>query len=253
MKLFLAGTGCRPQLFKKHRPLYVLESFFYIKPFQLELLDSWKGFLLDSGAFTFMNNAKSRVGFSEYVDKYIKFINEHDIKHFFELDIDSVVGYQEVLQIRNKIEQQTMKKCIPVWHKSRGKEEFKRMCEEYDYVALGGLAIKEIKKSEYDFLYWFTDYAHRHNCKIHGLGFTGQNAFKYGFDTVDSTGWQGSSRFGRIDIFDGKKIVKVKTPEGKKPVHYLIRDEFVFGEWIKYQKYLDNITNYEKIHLQKGK
>lgn len=252
MKLFLAGTAGDEKLLKKCTPLYVLESFYYFKPWQTYLLENCKDFLLDSGAFTFINSRKGKVNFNEYVDRYIKFINEYDIKHFFELDIDSIVGYEEVLQIRNKIEQQTMKKCIPVWHRSRGKEEFKRMCEEYNYVALGGLAIKEIKKPEYDFLYWFTDYSHKHNCKIHGLGFTNEKAIKYNFDTVDSTTWLQASRFGELSKFNGSRMTRItknnKTKKGKPEIL-----EFNLKEWIKYQNYLDNITNYEKIHLQRGK
>lgn len=245
MKLFIAGTAGDEKLLKKCTPLYVLESFYYFKPWQTYILQNCRDFLLDSGAFTFINNNKGRVNFNEYVDKYIKFINEHDIKHFFELDIDAVLGYQEVLQIRKKIEQQTKKKCIPVWHRSRGKEDFKRMCQEYSYVALGGLAIKEIKPKEYDYLYWFTDYAHKNNCKIHGLGFTGQNAIKYNFDTVDSTSWLQARRFGELSKFDGEKMIRLKvdkkTKKGKPEIL-----EFNLKEWIKYQKYLSSLSVYNK-------
>lgn len=245
MKLFIAGTAGEEKLIKKCTPLYVLESFYYFTPWQTYILQNCKDFLLDSGGFTFITNNKGRVNFNEYVDKYIKFINEHDIKHFFELDIDTVIGYQEVLQIRKKIEQQTKKKCIPVWHRSRGKEEFKRMCQEYSYVALGGLAIKEIKPKEYDYLHWFTEYAHKNNCKIHGLGFTSAKALKYNFDTVDSTSWLQARKFGQLNKFDGEKLVKIKTDKrakkGKPEIH-----EYNLNEWIKYQKYLNSLSVYNK-------
>ena len=64
-------------------------------------------FLLDSGAFTFMNNSKS-VDFDLYLDKYIDFIIEKNIKYFFELDIDSIVGYKKVLQLRERLE----RRCV---------------------------------------------------------------------------------------------------------------------------------------------
>lgn len=237
MKLFLAGTAGDEKLIKKCTPLYVLESFYYFKTWQTYLLENCKDFLLDSGAFTFIGSHKGKADFNDYVDRYIKFINEYDIKHFFELDIDVIVGYQEVLQIRKKIEQQTMKKCIPVWHRSRGKEEFKRMCEEYNYVALGGLAIKEIKPKEYEFLHWFTNYAHEHNCKIHGLGFTSNKAVQYNFDTVDSTSWLQARKFGVLRKFNGCKMVEIKSDKKTKKGNPAIL-EFNLNEWIKYQKYL---------------
>lgn len=249
MKLFLASFESVPVFLREDSKnvKYVLESFYYIKPWQIPYIQHyWKEVLIDSGAFTFMNNCKGNVNFETYTDKYIKFINENDIKYFFELDVDSIVGYQEVLRLRKKLENGTQKKCIPVWHKSRGKDEFKRMCNEYDYVALGGLAIKEINRSEYEYLHWFTNYAHQHNCKIHGLGFTGQDAVKYGFDSVDSTSWKSAPRFGTLSMFTGTCIKNYKK-DGCRLVggnHTAIRHNLY--EWIKYQKYLDNLSVYDK-------
>ena len=250
MKLFLAGLesiySCLRNETKNVK--YVLQSFYYVVPWEIPYIQQhWNQVLVDSGAFTFMNSCKGNVDFNGYIDKYIKFINENDIKYFFELDIDSVVGYQEVLRIRNKIEQQTMKKCIPVWHKSRGKEEFKRMCNEYDYVAIGGLVTKEIKPREYQYLKWFTDYAHQHNCKIHGLGFTGQKAINYGFDSVDSTSWKTASRFGTLYKFDGEKIIDISIKSSRmKQEKYVQGEKNNLYEWIKYQKYLDSLSTYDK-------
>lgn len=241
MKLFLAGTYSRPWLFEKHKPLYVLESFFYIQDWQIKQLKTWNMFLLDSGAFTFMNNQHkgSKIDFNDYLTKYIKFINKYDIKYFFELDIDVVVGYEEVKRLRAKLEKETNKKCIPVWHKSRGLEEWINLTKEYDYVAIGGFVIKEIKQSDYKFIPKLLQIAKQNNCKVHGLGFTNKIAYKLDFFSVDSTNWLKSSRFGDMEYFNGKEIKIVKTPKGKKPVYYKIRDEFIIQEYIKFQKYLD--------------
>src|SRR5690625_4895543 len=123
-------------------------------------------FLLDSGAFTFMSNVKN-VDFKGYLRKYIQFINTHDIQHFFELDIDSVVGIKKVEEYRNILEKETGKRCIPVWHKSRGKQYFKDMVKEYEYVAIEVLVTGEIKRSEFKYFAWIIEQAHKHNCKIH--------------------------------------------------------------------------------------
>lgn len=152
MKLFLA---CNDTDFKEvnlKESMYSLMSFYYIQKltknnkqkFPIEKLNE---FLLDSGAFTYMNGKNITITeIEKYLDDYIQFINEYDIKLFFELDMDAIFGYDQVLKWRKKLEQQTGKKCIPVWHKSRGKEEFIKMCQEYDYAAIGGIVTKEITK-----------------------------------------------------------------------------------------------------------
>lgn len=240
MKFFLAGTCSRPWLFEDNKPLYVLESFYYIQDWQLKEKKNWKMFLLDSGAFTFMNNTKKTdVNWKEYIDSYIDFINKHDIKYFFELDIDAVVGYDNVKRITEYIEQKTNKQCIPVWHKSRGLKEWERLTKKYSYVGIGGFVIKEIGKNDYKFIPKLLEIAKQNNCKVHGLGFTNKTAYKLDFYSVDSTNWLSSSRFGDMEYFNGKEIVKIKTPEGKKPVYYKIRDNFIVKEYIKFQRYAD--------------
>ena len=132
MKIFLAGTNGVPNKDIVMQSDYVLESFYYIKPWQLKLIESCKMFLLDSGAFTFFSAGK-HIDWSQYLTQYIRFINEHDVKYFFELDIDDLIGYEEVLKLRERLEGETGKKSIPVWHISRGREAFVKMCEEYGY------------------------------------------------------------------------------------------------------------------------
>ena len=85
---------------------------------------SSEDFLLDSGAFTFMNQKSKKINFEQYIEQYIEFINKYDIKYFFELDVDVIFGHEKVKEIRKYIEQKTNKKTIPVWHKSRGIEEY---------------------------------------------------------------------------------------------------------------------------------
>ena len=127
MKLFLAGTFIAEELTKKYKPLYVLESFYYIKPWQIQEMSNWKMFLLDSGAFTFLHAAeRKRVDWDAYLSKYIAFIKANGIEYFFELDIDAIVGYESVKAMRRRLESETERRCIPVWHRSRGLEEFKR-------------------------------------------------------------------------------------------------------------------------------
>jgi hypothetical protein len=42
-----------------------------------------------------------------------------------------------------------------------------------------------------------------------------------------------------VQTFSNGIIKTVKTPEGKKVKHYKILDDYVVGEWIKFQEYAD--------------
>ena len=86
--------------------------------------------MLDSGAFTYLNKqSKEKINWNEYVIKYAEFIKEYNVKHFFELDIDPIVGLKEVERLRDLLEERAQRKCIPVWHKSRDLEYCKNICK----------------------------------------------------------------------------------------------------------------------------
>ena len=220
---------------------YVLESFAYIKPNDVivPLIPFFKGFLLDSGAFTFMARAKGPVDFDEYLRRYIAFIKKHDIQHFFELDIDSVVGYEKVKEYRRILERETGRRCIPVWHRARGKEDFLRMCDEYDYVAIGGIVTKEIKPSEHRYFPWFIREAHKRGAKIHGLGYTNLSGLsKYHFDSVDSSSWTSGNRFGHLYKFTGRGLQQIHKPPGTR-VKARITAINNFVEWVKFSEWAE--------------
>lgn len=248
MKVFLAGSkkeliianGEGAATLKK---MNILESFYYIrKDEQFMLLVKHLGsFLLDSGAFTFLNCHKSKCDWDKYIEDYAAFINRHDVKLFFELDIDNIVGLAEVERFRKKLEYLTKKKPIPVWHKNRGKEYFIKMCEEYPYVALGGIVTKEIPCNVYEKAFpWFINEAHKRDVKIHGLGYTAITKLKkYHFDSVDSSAWLYGSKCGYLEKFNpntglierlSKDGCRLKSREGR------INN---FNEWVKFGKYAE--------------
>ena len=241
MRLFLASPSSHQYLIEEFKKsLFILESYFYFKEWEISLIYSSKDFLLDSGAFTFLNSQKSKSpDFDKYLERYISFINKYDIKHFFELDIDKIVGYKKVLEYREKLEYETGKKCIPVWHRSRGKDEYYKICEDYDYIAVGGLAIKEIKKNEYKFLNALCKIAKERDCKVHGLGFTPSNTENYKFYSCDSTSWVSGGRFARVHKLDCDRI-KSQSFKNKRLINYKELNRLNLNEWVKYQKYLYN-------------
>ena len=226
--------------------LCVLESFFYARNNKyFEMLYS-KGvdLLLDSGAYTFMANTP-RVNWDEYIEEYAAFINRYEIKKFFELDIDSLVGLKEVRRLTAKLESLTGRQAIPVWHVSRGKEDFLQMVKDYQYAAFGGLLTDGVPTAKLERAFpWFINEAHKAGCKLHGLGYTPLDIAKkpFKFDSVDSTTWIAGNRFGTIYRFNPYTgcMDNYKKPKGMK-VKNLETAWNNFTEWVRFQKYLKTI------------
>lgn len=241
----LARGGLYDRAIYEHRP-YVLESFFYADEDTERLLKFYGDFMLDSGAFTFCAGKDfSAKNFEEYIERYADFINRNRVEKFFELDVESITGYDKVLEYRRKLERLTNKQCIPVWHIDRGKDEFLRHCDEYNYVALGGYvaAIRSGDKRQQAYIKsypWFISEAHKRGAKIHGLGFTSLTGLeKYHFDSVDSTAWTTGNRYGFLYYFDGKTMRKKDAPKGCrliKPREAALNN---YVEWLKFQKWAD--------------
>lgn len=235
----VAERGGYDPIIRKHKP-YILESFFYADDETERLLPYFGDFLLDSGAFTFMQGKGGKIDWQEYIEKYADFIKRNKVRKYFELDIDAVVGYEKVREYRTELEKKVGWQCIPVWHKSRGIEEYKRHCKEYPYVAIGGYVIKELKPKDYEAFPAMIKYAHQNSAKVHCLGFTKLSDLeKYHFDSVDSTAWTTGNRFGHLYFFNGRTMIKKDAPKG-----YRIADSrgaaiHNYVEWIKFQKWAE--------------
>lgn len=254
MKIFLAIGGIDAKRLEgsgwftpeKAKEFYCLSSFHYIRSspslqrLLVPLIPYFKGFMLDSGAFTFMQQKPTGLDFAGYLEEYIAFIQQHRVANFFELDIDSIVGYEVVLQYRQSLEKKLGRQCIPVWHKSRGREAFLRMCSEYKYVAIGGIASKEITKVEHKYFPWFIREAHKRGARIHGLGYTSLSDLnRYPFDSVDSSSWSYGNRFGRYWTFNGKSLDSHKRPVDKRIMHIGIAGHN-FSQWVVFAKCKDS-------------
>lgn len=244
MRVYLAGDSYLKQTLekvgeKRLKESYLLRTFVSNEPWFEKYYAICEDVILDSGAFSFMNGKDvSKIDWEKYVDSYAKFIVKNNIKHFIELDIDAIVGFEEVKRLRKILEAKTKRKPIPVWHKTRGKEAFLEDCKNYKYVALGGFAIKNWKKKDYKFAKWFIDQAHKNGAQIHGLGFTTFSMLEtLKFDSVDSSSWTVGSRFGGISKFNGKKVVNIPKKPGTKCVNQQGLAYHNFNEWLKFQEY----------------
>ena len=245
MRIYLADTGgimsCYISEFLTDdiKPYY-LESFYYADAGLEKMIPMLGDFMLDSGAFTFMMNAHTECNWEEYIERYSDFIVRNKVDKFFELDIDSVVGYDKVIKYRKRLEKLTGKQPIPVWHSPRGIDEYKRHCDEYPYVALGGIVGKEWKQSAEKYMPWFIKEAHKRGAKIHALGYTKLNKLgQYHFDSVDSSTWTIGNRYGRVFKFDGRTIRTISKPDGYRLANARIVAVNNFMEWVKFQRYAE--------------
>ena len=119
MKIFLASPITSLDLIISNKIPFILESFLIFKsgkitPRLKKLLDYiplCDTFLLDSGVFTYMNDANRKIDdLDKYIQKYIDFINKYDIKYFFEMDLDHMIGYEKVKEYRKLIDKENWKK-----------------------------------------------------------------------------------------------------------------------------------------------
>lgn len=118
MKIYFAGAENHFEIIQKIneiKKMNILCSFIYTSEKMTDYFSQFNDVLIDSGAFTFMNQSKnSNVDFFDYANKYADFIKKKKIKRYFELDIDSIVGYEKVKEIRKLLEDKTGVKPIPV-------------------------------------------------------------------------------------------------------------------------------------------
>lgn len=249
MKIFLAALYSSPlkknevtEICTKYGCKYGLDTF--TQPRSCERAISLFGvdnFILDSGAFSFMHSKQLlKEDIDKYVSRYIKFIKQHNIKNFMELDIDTIYDLNLVKNIRNKIEYETQKKVIPVWHKERGIQEFLDDCENYEYIAIGGL-VSSVRKRNLAEIKKMCFYAYSKNVKVHCLGLTDPKILKdIKLYSTDSTSWDKEAINSKnVLTFNGHEFIKKKINQGNKKVNINLITQRNLVAWIKYQRYMD--------------
>lgn len=196
---------------------YNLMSYYYIrdkKDIAEFVRDNSELVVIDSGAHSFQFG--KTVDWVEYTKKYAEFIKRYDrpnVLGYFEMDVDNVIGYKKVLELR-KILEEVSDKIIPVWHKNRGLKDFDEMCKKYagKVISITGFSNADIRDDQY---IMFVKHAKKYNCKVFCLGMTRKKILdKVPFDYVDSSSWSATALHGMV----GKKKVTMnesRTRRGK--------------------------------------
>lgn len=242
MKVYLACTNAI-QIEDLMEGADILVAYPYIKGNSqlISLIPKMRNFILDSGVFTMINTGK-KFNLDTYVEEYAQFIKTHNIKQYVELDVDQIIGVEKTRALRKRLESLVGWKSIPVWHTIRGKESFIQDCKDYDYICLGYFLTEGLKAQVTEkYAKAFVDTAHKYNCRIHGLGFTkGELLKKIPFDSVDSSSWAASRRYGCCFKFDARnrriKFLQRRKNQRMKNAQALGRPAFI--EWRKYQDYV---------------
>ena len=249
MRVFLSALESKPSnaldkcLKENIKIPYVLVSYYYIQKDKhnlenfLKCLKVSKFVLVDSGAHTFQQG--KTVDWENYTKQYAEFIKKYDcpkILGYFEMYADVIIGYERVKKLRRILEKAT-DKIIPVWHKGRGLEEYKKMCHETKgpIVSVTGFSGTEIRDDQYGI---FLKYAWKCGKKVHCLGMTRKKVLdKVPFDFVDSSSWRMQANFGGLKRWSPgkKKLVDAKDTKGKFSTQQLLFQNLI--AYIKMSKY----------------
>ena len=214
-----------------------LMSYFYLKNNQEKfdkMSENINHILIDSGAHSFQHGVK--VDWETYTRDFADFIKRNTdnpkIEGFFEMDVDNVIGYDKVLELRAILES-VSDKIIPVWHKNRGIADFIEMCKKYSgrRISITGFRNGDIVDGQYNL---FINTAHKYGCKVHILGMTRVyllNELNLGLeDSFDSSSWIMAGAYAAVLIhyneFDKFQLGCLgRLPELKvdklKPVNYV--------------------------------
>ena len=203
-----------------------LLSYYYLRNHKnnaIYLRDNSEEILIDSGAHSFQFGKK--VNWTEYTKEYAQFIKEFDRKNvvgYFEMDIENIIGYEKVKELR-KILESVSNKIIPVWHPDRGIQDYEEMCKQYKgkIIAIGGFRNTDIKDNQY---LMFIKVARKYGCKVHCLGMTRTKVLeKVPFDYTDSATWLQATNMGDMFVADyntgnekSEKSRKQKCAKGVK-------------------------------------
>ena len=242
MKIFLAGDGGRPFIKNNFYKFYRLNSYEYLKKQRDEIvvIDKFKDYILDSGVFSFLNGKNTNIDWEKYMVDYANFVREHKIKNYVELDIDKMIGLDNVEILRKKLQKRVGWKSIPVWHMNRGYEKWLEICRDYDYICFGAFLTDGLSNKKFIQIKKFLEDAKKEDCKVHGLGFTQfQWLKKLPFYSVDSSSWTTGNRFGSICKYEGDRVRNLKRPDNTRIKDGSKLANHNFNEWIKYCRWAE--------------
>lgn len=154
----------------------------------------------DSGGFTAMEQ-----GVEIDLPTYCKWLKENS-QHFDAYANLDVIGNQVLTRRNQAFMEEEGTSPLPVFHVGSGFKELQRLCEQYSYVAIGGMVPYMKKAKDINaFLKRVFDIAG--DTKLHGFGCTNLKVlFEFPWYSVDSATWLVGIRYGEVPIFNRRKL-----------------------------------------------
>jgi len=258
MRIWFASA--EPPHLERESNLVVLLSYYDLQltniPFRKELWKLMKkkkkkvSLFLDSGAFSAFTQ-----GIAIDIQEYIKFIKEH--KEFIDIYANlDVIGNAKGTLKNQRIMEKAGLNPLPCFHQGEDYKYLKYYLDNYDYIALGGLAGNRYSTWEVFehltrcFQEYICDQDGMPKVKVHGFGMTSWKFMRhFPWYSVDSTSWILTGRNGSILMprkRNGEYIytedpIKVnisnKSPKvkeaGKHLINFSKREQEVILEYIK--------------------
>jgi hypothetical protein len=158
---------------------------------------------LDSGAFSAATQG-ARIDIGEYAD-YIE-RNIAYIEVYANLD---VIGNDQKTSANQRYLETRGLRPLPVFHAHEPWEVLRDMIGEYDYIGLGGIAIKQAQR----FAPWIRKcFELAGDRKLHGFGVSNWLLLRaFPWHSVDHTSWGSGFRFGAVPVFDPRRGCFVKV------------------------------------------
>lgn len=175
----------------------ILISYFYEGTYLLKAKKLYPHIFVDSGAFS----AKTK-GVKININDYGKFLKNHE--HLVDVYANLDVMYDAEATLKNqKMLEEMGLHPLPVFHINEDIKYLRYYVDNYDYIALGGIALEFSNRDR-----WLSQiFDEFPNHKFHGFGVSDFNLIKkYSFYSVDSTTWFIGQKFGRLFFKTGEVI-----------------------------------------------
>lgn len=166
----------------------------------------------DSGAYSAASQG-AEVDIREYGQWLTKWSSILTVKS----NLDVIGNPEQSMKNQRQLEAMGHK-VLPVFHVGSPFTELEKLCEEYPYVALGGM----VPYSTANLGSWLVKcfrVAAKYDTVFHGFGMTRREYLNdFAFYSVDSSAWGASFMFGNLELWDDKtkQFVKIKHSDHAK-------------------------------------
>lgn len=203
-----------------------LTSFHYFRTTDLRRITSATSLPValfgDSGAFS----AASQ-GANVSIDDYARWLDMwRDVLTVYS-NLDVIGDEAATMQNQRQLEQRGHRP-LPVFHVGSSWTNLESLCEEYPYIALGGM-VPHRASNLGPWLVRCFRIASKYDAKFHGFGQTRHEYLRnFPWYSIDSSSWGAGFRYGNVDLWDSKRrkfvIVRCRDHESVYQNAELIRE-----------------------------